>query len=61
MNRRASFGVVAAFWLGLVFGGNSIVNGASVVYSPPKLDEVRTRILESLIEFDVTPCSGIRS
>ena len=55
MNRPASFGMLAAFGLGLLFSGHGSVYAASVVYSPPKSDEVRARILESLQEFEVSP------
>ena len=54
MNRLASLGVVVTCGFGLLVGGISAARAASVVYSPPKADEVRNRILESINELNPT-------
>ena len=50
MNRRAASGLAVACGLGLMFSGLSLAQGASVVHSPPKVDDVRARVLASLNE-----------
>ena len=53
MNRLVSLIVTAVFAVGLIFGSRSFARAAAPVYSPPKSDEVRSRILECLNEMGV--------
>jgi hypothetical protein len=52
MNRRVSYCIAIACGVALIMSNLSVSQAASVVYSPPKRDEVRSRILESLNEVD---------